>query len=49
MAVTKQISATIKNHIVEETALMAMSETRSFSQMVEILLEEALKNRKKKK
>lgn len=42
MADTKQISATINLELADEVQALAISEKRSFSQLVEMLLMEAL-------
>lgn len=47
MAETKQISATIQLETVERIAYWSGEEKRTFSQMVEILLSEALDKRDK--
>lgn len=46
MSDTKQVSATIKNYVADAVSLLSKKESRSFSQMIEILLEEALVNHK---
>lgn len=47
MADTKQISATIDQELAEWVLAESKSERRTFSQMVEILLEEAKNKREK--
>lgn len=47
MAESKQISATINMDVVNDVSLLSEHENRSFSQMVETLLMEALVQRSK--
>lgn len=49
MAEKKQIATSITTSSAKEILKMAKTETRSFSLMVDILLKEALTERKKKK
>lgn len=49
MAETKQISATIDENVASEIVTLAAGERRSFSQMVEMLLMEALVQRSNNK
>ena len=44
----KRISASIDNKIIEQVDILRKIDKRSFSSMVEILLDEALKQRNKK-
>lgn len=44
-----QLSATVEQDIYDEVADMAEKESRSLSQMVAILLEQAVKNRLRKR
>ena len=48
MADTKQISATIRKSNVTGVGIIVKKEARTFSQVVDILLNEALEIRKKK-
>lgn len=49
MAETKQISATVDNNLANWIFALADREKRSYSQMIEILLDEAKKKRETKK